>query len=291
MKKAAVLGHPISHSLSPVLHGYWLKQHGIAGTYEALDTPPEKLAETLKSLQQQGYSGVNLTVPLKTQILPLLDSIDETAQRIGAVNTVTFTSKGLHGTNTDAYGFIENLRASVGDLTPYLSHAVVLGAGGAARAVVAALLDAGVQKLTIINRSREKAEQLVKEFRIQNSEFSEKPPRAWILDSGFWILKDWHDRSSESAETTLLINTTSLGMSGQPPLEIDLSALPPHALVTDIVYKPLVTPLLQQAQARGLKTVDGLGMLLYQAQLAFEAFFGTRPAVTPQLRAEVLSRC
>jgi len=269
MKRAAVLGHPIGHSLSPRLHGYWLKKYGIEGEYSAIDTPPEKLADTLSQLNSEGYAGVNLTVPLKETVLPLLDEITPLAAQIGAANTVTFHAGKMRGDNTDAYGFIENLR-SVGDLTPYLTHCVVLGAGGAARAVVAGLLGAGAARITLINRDRKKAESLA-------------AGRAAIQ------VEDWEKRDQAIENATLLVNATSLGMKGQPELPLDLKWLPVNALVTDIVYNPLQTMLLKQAAARGNQTVDGLGMLIHQAVPAFKAFFATQPETDTQLRHELIT--
>lgn len=269
MMRAAVLGHPISHSLSPLLHGHWLQHYGISGKYEAIDTPPELLAERLSQLNEKGYQGVNLTVPLKQQVLPLLDTISPLAERIGAVNTLTFKDGQLHGENTDAFGFVENLHQAVENLAPFLHQAVVLGAGGASRAVVAGLLQAGAESILLLNRSRDKADALAQmDERIHTAE--------------------WANRNEALQGATLLVNTTSLGMQGQPALEIDLSALPQSALVTDIVYQPLITPLLQAAKQRGNPIVDGLGMLIYQAVPAFEQFFGTRPEVTSALRETLL---
>ena len=259
--RAAVLGHPIAHSLSPRLHGYWLQQLGINGQYEAIDTPPQDLADRLTQLQQAGYRGVNLTVPLKEAVLPLLSHLSPQAQRMGAVNTITFHANGLRGENTDAYGFIANVQHEVESLKPYLSHAVVLGAGGAARAVLCGLLDAGVQRITLSNRTRHKAEALQ------------------ALDAASIQIIDWEQREAALCDASLLVNTTALGMQGKAALELSLDALPVSALVTDIVYAPLHTPLLQQAQARGNRIVTGLGMLVHQAVPAFEAFFGQRPVV------------
>lgn len=276
--KAAVLGHPISHSKSPMLHEFWLERYGIEGRYEALDTPVEQLEDTLKELAEQGYSGVNLTKPLKEVALPLLQEIDPWAQAIGAVNTVSFSAEGMKGYNTDCYGFIENVRRSVGGeagFKHYLPHAVVLGAGGASRAVVAGLLQAGVKKITLCNRSRDKAEALLQELA--------------ALGDAVCEVGSWKDRDILLKDATLLVNTTPLGMQGQPELELSLDLLPVHCVVTDVVYQPLQTALLRNALRRGNKVVDGLGMLLYQAQVAFEIFFDFNPEVDVLLREKLLA--
>ncbi len=265
MKRAAVLGYPISHSLSPKLHGYWLKKYGIEGDYEAIKTSPEFLGERISKLKEEGYTGVNLTVPLKEQVTPYLDQISAKAKLIGAVNTVTFKDEKIHGDNTDAYGFIENLREGVENLSPYLNHAIILGAGGAARAVIAGLLAEGVTQITLLNRTRSKAEAL-----------AEMHPSIQV--------EDWKNSSESLSAASLLINTTSLGMKNQPELELNLESLPVNALVTDIVYNPLHTMLLKQAAERGNPTVDGLGMLIHQAVPAFEAFFGIKPEADKTIR-------
>ena len=276
-KRAAVLGFPIHHSLSPRLHGYWLQHYGINGLYEAIETPPEALRSALQQLAAtDGFQGCNLTVPLKERVLPLLDHIDPLAAAIGAANTITYHNQQWHGTNTDAYGFIENLRQHVPTVSPYLSRCVVLGAGGAGRAVIAGLLQEGAQHITLLNRSTERAETVA--HAMQQA----------ALGSAVFDIGNWDNRQDYLSGATLLVNTTSLGMTGQPPLELALDTLPVNALVTDIVYSPLITPLLAHAQARGNKVVDGLGMLLHQAQPAFEAFYGTYPAVTPALRELVI---
>lgn len=262
---AAVIGWPVSHSLSPALHNYWLKEHGLPGKYVALPVEPERLRDVLPTLPLLGLKGVNLTLPHKEQVLPLLSGMDPVARAIGAANTLIFKPDGsIHGTNTDAYGFIENIRPAIAQK----GKAVMLGAGGAGRAVAYALREEGFREVVIINRSLEKAQKLAGEY---------------ALTAQPW---EWRHRALEGAD--LLVNATSLGMKGQGELELDMDALPAAALVTDIVYSPLVTPLLQAAQARGNKVVDGLGMLLHQAVPAFEAWFGVRPKVSAALRAAVL---
>jgi shikimate dehydrogenase len=275
--RAGVMGWPIAHSRSPALHGHWLRRYSINGSYVALPVRPEDLPAALRALPEQGFVGVNLTVPHKELALAVIDRIDKTGTRIGAVNTIIVAPDGaLSGTNTDAYGFIENLRLGAGgDLAPWLGRpAVVLGAGGAARAVVVALCDAGAAILRIVNRSRDNAERLADLARRCGGEAE---------------IVAWEARAAALAGAGLLVNTTILGMQGAPPLDLALDALSADALVHDIVYAPLETPLLAAARARGNCVVDGLGMLLYQAQPAFEAWFGMRPAVDAALRAAVLA--
>ncbi len=269
MKRAAVLGYPIHHSLSPKLHGYWLSKNSIKGSYEAIETKPENLINILTKLADEKYSGVNLTVPLKEQIIPHLDEISNSAKMIGAVNLVLFKQGKLIGENSDAYGFMQNLRVGAGELLPYLNHAVILGAGGAARAVIAGLLEAGIKKITLTNRTQSRAKELAK------------------MHESIHVV-DWNQRNEVLTDATLLVNTTSLGMKNQPSLEVSLTHLPSSALVTDIVYNPLETDLLKQARIRGNKTVDGLGMLIHQAVPAFDAFFGVEPLVDDAVREQLL---
>lgn len=262
MIKAGVMGDPVSHSLSPMLHGYWLKKYGILGGYEPLHVLPEGLTDALATLRAHGYAGVNLTLPHKEAALKLMEVLSPEAKAIGAVNTVIIQEDGTHyGHNTDAYGFIQNLVQSVGDLSPYLRHAVVLGAGGAARAILYGLLEAGAEKITITNRTREKADALAKHFGARCE------------------VADWAQKEELLAEASLLVNTTALGMAGKQPLELSLKHLPTTALVTDIVYTPLRTQLLKDAKTRGNVSVEGLGMLLHQAAPGFEAWFGVKPEV------------
>ena len=265
---AGVIGWPVGHSRSPRLHGYWLEQYAIDGAYVPLAVAPDRFDEALKGLQAAGFRGVNVTVPHKEAAFRACDTIDPDAERIGAVNTIIFSDNGLvQGSNTDAFGFIENIRQVIawpGGV------AVVLGAGGAARAVCVALIDAGATEIRLINRTRSRAERLSMEF-------------------GEVIrVEDWENRSDAQSSASLLVNTTSLGMTGQPPLDLDLDAFPTSAIVNDIVYTPLETPLLKLARNRGNIPVDGLGMLLHQARPGFEAWFGTAPQVTEALRDFVL---
>jgi shikimate dehydrogenase len=268
---AGVMGWPVEHSLSPRLHGYWLEQHGIDGAYVPLAVAPADLPTALTALPALGFRGVNLTLPHKEQALDLCQEVDDLARRIGAVNTIVVRDGGLFGSNSDAFGFLENLKDGAPDWRAEAAPAVVLGAGGASRAVVAALADAGVPEVRLVNRTRERAEALATAL------------------GGALSVYDWDRREAALAEAGLLVNTTTLGMAGQPPLDLDLGALPVEAVVTDIVYAPLMTPLLQAARTRGNPLVDGLGMLLHQARPGFEAWFGVRPEVTPGLRDFVLS--
>lgn len=267
---AGIMGWPVRHSRSPCLHGFWLDKYRIDGAYVPLAVAPEKLADALRSLPVLGLAGVNLTVPHKEAALAAIDHVEPTARRIGAINTIVVRDDGtLAGSNTDAFGFIENLREAAPDWKAADIPAVVLGAGGAARAVIAALLDAGVPELRIVNRTRSRAERLAEEFRGTTTAIS------------------WGDWRSALAGAGLLVNTTALGMDGKPPLDIDLETLPRTAVVNDIVYVPLETRLLAAARQRGNRVVDGLGMLLHQARPGFRAWFGVDPEVTPELRAHV----
>ena len=266
--KAAVIGFPIGHSLSPVIHNHWIAQYGLRGQYDAHAVPPEHLKESLLRLIEDGYSGFNITIPHKQTIMALCDEIDATARAIGAVNTLSAGEDGkLRGYNTDAFGFIENIRQFAPDFDFAYGAALVIGAGGAARAVVYGLQQAGAKKIRIANRTREHAEKLAHDFGVEVAS----------CGTGVEGLKD----------VALLINTTPLGMKGQPPLGFDVSLLPPGIVVNDIVYNPLETVLLRDAAARGLKTVDGLGMLLHQARPAFEKWFGVRPEITVELREKL----
>lgn len=266
------MGWPVAHSLSPALHGFWLKQLGIDGSYENLAVPPDRLASALRGLAAKGFAGCNLTIPHKEAALPLMELLDPAARRIGAVNTVVVKPDGaLAGFNTDGAGFIENLRAEIPGWQAGAGPAAVLGAGGAARAVIDALIQAGSPGIVLANRHRERAEPLAKVFGNKIK------------------VVEWDARNRALAGAALLVNATSLGMEGNPPLELDLAALPAGAAVCDIVYAPLETGLLKAAKARGLKTADGLGMLLHQARPAFKLWFGVLPEVTPELRRAVLA--
>ncbi len=269
--QAGVIGWPVEHSLSPRLHGYWLKKHGIDGTYVPMAVAPEDFENYLAGLRDQGIAGVNITVPHKEAALKAVAILDENARRIGSVNTITVQETGeLHGGNTDGFGFMENLKDGAPGWTPDLGPVTVLGAGGAARAIVVALMDAGVAELRLVNRTKERAQKLAEDL------------------GGPIIVTDWDKRDKALEDSALLVNTTTLGMTGKETLSLDLGSLPPAAVVTDIVYAPLVTPLLKQAKERGHPAVDGLGMLLHQARPGFHRWFGVDPEVTDDLRAHVL---
>ena len=259
--KTAVIGHPVAHSKSPLIHTYWMAQYGINGTYEAVDILPDHLQTGVRRLVETGYTGFNVTVPHKSTIMALCDTLDDTAQAIGAVNTVTIRDGKFHGANTDAYGFMENVRDAY---TPG-GRAVILGAGGAAKAVLYGLLQGGTPEIVITNRTKAKALDLT------------------AFDPEKITCTGWDARSNACEHATLIVNTTSLGMTGQPALEIDLSNAAPDALVTDIVYAPLETDLLKQARSKGFKTVTGIGMLLHQARPGFEQWHGILPGITPEL--------
>jgi shikimate dehydrogenase len=267
-RAACVIGWPAAHSRSPLIHRYWLKVYGIAGDYRAEAVPPEAFAEFVHSLARRGYVGASVTVPHKAAALALSEP-DARAQAIGAANTLWLEDGRLRSTNTDAEGFIANLDASTPGWDKGIEAALVLGAGGAARAVVFGLLERGMPRVLIANRTAARAEALAEAFGA-----AVHPVR-------------WDQARERLAETRLLVNTTTLGMAGQPPLTIALDRLPANAVVADIVYVPLETALLAAARAHGLRRADGLGMLLRQAVGAFSLWFGLRPDVTPELRALV----
>lgn len=271
-RKAFVVGHPIRHSRSPLIHGHWLAEHGIDGTYERIDVAPEAFEAFLRGLPASGFAGGNVTIPHKEAAFRLADSLTERARTIGAVNTLIVEGDRVRGDNTDAPGFIAHLDQSLGENWPDRTgrQALVLGAGGAARAVVVGLVERSLT-VRVANRSPERARALAE------------------LDPGNVAALSWEALPEALRETGLLVNTTSLGMAGQPPLALDLGPLPARAAVADIVYAPLETPLLAAARARGLAAVDGLGMLLHQAVPGFAAWFGLRPAVTPALREKIVA--
>ena len=269
--KAFVVGHPIGHSRSPLIHGFWLSRHGLEGSYERIDAAPEEFPAFLKGFAERGYVGGNVTVPHKLAAYQLADVPTACAHKLQAANTLWFEGGRLHADNTDVTGFIASLDAALGEgWVAGARTALVVGAGGAARAVVTGLLDRGVDVL-MTNRSPERAEE-VRSF-----------------DRDRIATLDWAEIPAALARADLLVNTTSLGMAGQPPLAIDLAPLPGTAIVADIVYAPLETELLAGARRRGLRTVDGLGMLLHQAVPGFARWFGVTPEVTPELRALVVA--
>ncbi len=271
-KLAGVMGWPVDHSLSPRLHGFWLEHYRIDGAYLPLPVAPEGFERALRGLADAGFRGVNLTLPHKQAGLAACHDVEPLAERIGAVNTVVFEDGRLEGRNTDAFGFLENLRQGAPAWDAAAGPALVLGAGGAARAVAAALLDAGAPEVRLSNRTAARAEALARAL------------GARVVPVA------WEGRAEALDGLALLVNTTSLGMAGQPALDLDLDPLPAAALVTDIVYTPLETPLLARARARANPAVDGLGMLLHQARPGFEAWFGVAPEVTAELRAFVLAQ-
>lgn len=270
-KIAGVMGWPVDHSLSPRLHGYWLKSYGVDGVYVPLPVRPEQLAVALRALPALGFAGANVTVPHKETALELVDHCDETAKKIGAINTVIVRSDGsIEGQNTDGLGFLRSIREGAPGWKTTDGPAVVIGAGGAARAIGVALQEAGVSEIRIVNRTAQRADELAREF---------GPPVTSI---------PWADRTASLSGASLLVNATVLGMRGQPPLDLDLAQLPVSAIVADIVYVPVETLLLRDAKDKGHRTVDGLGMLLHQARPGFRAWFGREPEVTPALRQHIL---
>jgi shikimate dehydrogenase len=270
---AGVIGWPIGHSRSPRLHGHWLARYGIAGHYIPIGLAPEDFAEGLRSLPRLGFRGVNVTIPHKEAALALATEATSQARQIGAANTLTFGPGGsIHADNTDAYGFIANLRQEAPAWRAAAGPALVLGAGGAARAVVAALLAEGCAEIRVANRTRARAEALRDHF----------GPRLRPVD--------WQAASAAAGDAATIVNTTSLGMEGAETVPLDLAAVSAAALVTDIVYGPEPTPFVLAARGRGLVAVDGLGMLLHQGVPGFERWFGRRPEVDAALRAAVLAR-
>lgn len=272
-RMAGVIGWPIAHSRSPRLHNFWLEHHGIDGAYLPLAVHPDKLVQALRALPVLGFRGANVTIPHKETTMAVVDAVDPLARRVGAVNTVIVRDDGtLFGTNTDVFGFIENLRQEAPTWQPAAGPVVVLGAGGAARGVCVALIDAGVTRIRLVNRTQSRAESLA----------------AALGKECDITAVAWEEREAALADAALLVNTTALGMEGHEPLDLDLGNLPSSAVVTDIVYVPLETPLLAKARAASLTAVDGLGMLLHQARPGFAAWFGTEPEVTSALREFVL---
>lgn len=267
---AGLMGWPVAHSRSPDIHNHWLAEHGLRGAYVLLPVEPGHLAQALRALPVLGFAGCNLTIPHKVAAMALVDAVDPVARRIGAINTVVVRPDGsLAGFNNDGFGYVESLRDEVPGWRADAGPATVIGAGGAARAVLVGLVEQGAREIRLCNRSPDKAQQLAAEL------------------GGPIHAVPWEQRHAALADAALLVNTTSQGMVGQPALDLSLDALPAHALVSDLVYVPLVTPLLAAARARGHRTVGGLGMLLHQARPAFAAWFGAMPAVTPALRAQV----
>lgn len=278
---AGVMGWPVRHSRSPVIHGHWIREHGLKGDYVLLPVQPDQLPEALRGLKALGFAGCNLTIPHKVAALALVDRVDPLAARIGAINTLVIKDGQLLGYNTDAEGYVQSLREAQpgwrADTGLHAGPVAVLGAGGAARAVLAVLGEQGAPEIRICNRSLDKAEALVTEFGAH-------------YPGTRWLALPWGQRHAALEGCAQLVNTTSLGMTGQDALEIRLDALPPTALVCDVIYTPLETALLATARRRPggqHVTVNGLGMLLYQARAAFQHWFSVLPDVTPALRQSV----
>lgn len=272
--KAAVVGWPIQHSLSPVLHGHWLKEYGIDGSYEKIAIAPGTFAQRITELRDAGYRGVNVTVPYKEEAFALAQERQSAAEICGAANLLVF-GNAIRGDNTDAFGLADSVEEVLGKGWLRFKNVVMLGAGGAARGVAYGLSHYGAAEVTILNRSRARADQLAADL---GTHLPDADLRTGTLD-------DW---KAVAADADLVVNTTSAGMKDTPPLQIDLSVLPEQAAVCDIVYDPLMTPLLKDARALGYQTIDGLGMLMHQAAPSFEAFFGVRPRVTRELRAALV---
>lgn len=268
---AGVIGSPVAHSRSPALHGYWLRRYGIKGHYIPMDVIHADLAEALRLLPRLGFVGLNVTIPHKEAILDLADIVTDRAALIGAANTLVFRKDGkVYADNTDGTGFIANLRQNAPHWEPGSGPAVVLGAGGAARAVVAALIEAGVPEVRLANRTKPRAEAL-------RADLGAKV-----------VVHDWVKAGNMLEEAMTVVNTTSLGMVGKPDLRVPLDALDRRAVVTDLVYTPLRTQFLIEAEAAGCTVVDGLGMLLHQAAPGFERWFGQKPEVDEATRRAVL---
>lgn len=269
---AGVMGWPVAHSRSPVIHNHWIREHGLEGAYGRFPVQPGTLDDAVRGLRALGLAGCNVTIPHKVDAMRLMDVVDPLARRMGAINTIVAMPDGaLHGYNNDGYGYIQSLRDAKPDWQANTGPLTVLGAGGAARAVVLSLLDQGAQRIRLLNRTREKAQAMGEEF----------GPAVQVFD--------WAERHEALADVALLVNTTNQGMHGQPELDLRLDQLPSAALVSDVVYIPLETPLLRAARLRGNGTVNGLGMLLNQARPAFKAWFGILPEITAQLRQAIMA--
>lgn len=269
---AGVMGWPIAHSRSPLIHNHWIAHHGLKGAYVPLQVQIERLEDALRGLPALGFAGCNLTIPHKVEALKYVDRVDETARRMGAINTIVVQPDGsLSGFNNDGAGYIQCLLDEQPDWRADAGPVTVLGAGGAARAVVLSLADRGAREIRLLNRTWAKTQALAAEFG--------SPVRAI----------PWEQRHEALADIALLVNTTNQGMHGQPALDLSLARLPKSALVSDVIYIPLETPLLQAARERGNPTVNGLGMLLNQARPAFHAWFGVMPEVTPALRTAIMA--
>lgn len=261
--RACVMGFPVSHSLSPKLHGWWLEKYGIDGSYTTMAVDVANLKDAFNILIERGYRGCNLTLPLKEAALSMMDDHDESCLMSGAVNTVVINNGRLRGFNSDGFGFAESLAAQAPGWNG--ARTVIIGTGGAARGIIASLRGAGAKHFVLVNRTPEKAEKIISAFKLDAETYT------------------WEQRHEALKDATLLINCSSLGMKDQPPLDLSLDNLPKEATVADIVYRPLETGLLKQAKVRGNKAVEGLGMLLHQGRLGFGQWFGRDPEVTPEL--------
>jgi shikimate dehydrogenase len=269
---AGVMGWPVSHSRSPVIHNHWIKQSGLTGAYGLFPVKPSQLETAIRGIKALGIAGCNITLPHKVNAMQFVDWVDPLAIRMGAINTIVVQADGaLHGFNNDGYGFIQSLREAQPNWKANSGPAVVLGAGGAARAVIVALIDSGATEIRLLNRTLSKAEDLARDFG--------EAVRAF----------PWVERENALHGSALLVNTTSLGMHGESPLVIALNQLPVSAIVSDVIYIPLETPLLAAARLRGNITVNGLGMLLHQARPAFKAWFDVMPEVTSELRDTIIA--
>lgn len=269
---AGVMGWPVAHSRSPIIHNHWIRQYDLKGAYGLFAVQPERVDDAIRGLRALGLAGCNVTIPHKVNAMKLMDVVDPLAMRMGAINTIVITPEGaLHGFNYDGYGYIQSLRDAKPNWQVNEGPITVLGAGGAARAVVLSLLDQGATEIRLLNRSRGKAQALADEF-----------------GKGIQVF-DWNERHDALSKIALLVNTTNQGMHGQADLDIRLDHLPSSALVSDAVYIPLETALLRDARLRGNATVNGLGMLLNQARPAFHAWFGVMPEITPQLHQAVMA--
>ena len=269
---AGVMGWQVAHTRSPAIHNHWIARHGLKGAYVQLPVHPDRLEAALRGLPALGFAGCNVTVPHKVSAMHFMDELHPTAQRVAAINTIVVQPDGsLLGMNNDGAGYVQSLRDADPTWRGDAGPALVLGAGGAARAIVVALLDEGVPELRITNRTLERAQALAEAF----------GERVKVVP--------WAQRNDAMAGVSLLVNTTTQGMHGQPPLDVALDALPAAAMVSDAIYIPMETPLLAQARLRGHRTVNGLGMLLNQARPAFKAWYGVMPEITPELRAAILA--
>lgn len=263
---AGLLGWPVAHSRSPVIHNYWLERYGLAGRYILMPVPPTRLPAALAGLSALGFRGCNVTTPHKQAVMPLIDHLDPLARRIGAVNTIAVEKDGsLRGFNNDGNGFIQSIRDARPDWRPDSGPIVVLGAGGAARAVIASLADQGAREIRVVNRTWERADEIARDL---------GPPVHAVR---------WEQRTEVLSDAALVANATNQGMAGKPALDLPLGTLSRSAIVGDLIYTPPETPLLAAARARGNLTVNGLGLLLNQARPAFEAWFGVMPEITPEL--------